>query len=72
MICFECSIEGARTEAVAVCPICGAGLCQSHHRANRFVPAPDGRGREPRCRHGVAAVPAGRGDAPSGTRDATH
>ena len=50
MICFECSIHGARTEAVAVCPTCGAGLCASHHRANSF--GLDRSASAADCRHG--------------------
>jgi hypothetical protein len=30
MRCYQCSLEGADHEAVAVCSICGMGLCMEH------------------------------------------
>ncbi|NYT17726.1 MAG: DUF2180 family protein [Methanomicrobiales archaeon] len=39
MKCYICDIEGAEHEAVAVCQICGMGLCREHAiRENIQIP----------------------------------
>ncbi|MBE6493356.1 MAG: DUF2180 family protein [Methanosphaera stadtmanae] len=30
MKCYMCSLEGKETEAVAICIVCGMGLCEDH------------------------------------------
>ena len=30
MVCYVCAQEGARSEAVAICIVCGMALCQEH------------------------------------------
>jgi hypothetical protein len=30
MICYVCAQTGAKTEAVAICILCGMALCQEH------------------------------------------
>jgi len=30
MVCYVCAQKGARSEAVAICIVCGMALCQEH------------------------------------------
>ena len=30
MKCYECAREGSKTDAVAVCIVCGRGICMQH------------------------------------------
>ena len=30
MVCYVCAQKGVRTEAVAICILCGMALCQEH------------------------------------------
>ena len=30
MVCYVCAQSGTRTEAVAICIVCGMALCQEH------------------------------------------
>lgn len=37
MLCYECSVNGVSTEAVALCSHCAAGLCAEHAHAEADV-----------------------------------
>jgi|KBSSwiStaDraftv2_1062776.scaffolds.fasta_scaffold485863_2 hypothetical protein len=42
MRCFVCARSGTNTDAVAICPHCGAGLCMKHVAVAAQDPGPGG------------------------------
>ena len=47
MNCWVCNGAGAKTAALATCPVCGVGLCRDH----RLAQAHGGAGTAIECRH---------------------
>ncbi|KGK99457.1 zinc finger protein [Methanococcoides methylutens] len=48
MKCYDCMEEGKDTEAVAVCIVCGKGLCMDH---SKELPLPVSVGNPPNVKH---------------------
>ena len=54
MKCYDCMEEGKDTEAVAVCIVCGKGLCMDHAKD---LPLPVSVGQPPEVKHLHNALP---------------
>ena len=55
MKCYDCMEEGKDTEAVAVCIVCGKGLCMDH---SKELPLPVSVGKPPEVKHLHNALPS--------------